>query len=216
MLTFLIREKWNVKYETQPVTLTLDVPVDNAVLMEDINGCSDLFTVEPDDMFLQTQSGHLLQSSFITVLHEDVHLLLQVSASTITPRCFCMYHETPGMRWAASYPMELHSKVSHEIWVFNAFKDFQLVCRLLDCFVVVWLESDLVIEIEQMCATLSVRRLEPLSECYWIHRAGLHTSFMAISSPVSTLMQVYTFPYWPSPVFPHTHKHSITVCMRVK
>lgn len=59
------------------MTLTLDIPVDNAVFMEDINGCSDLFTVEPDDMFLQPQSGHLLQSAFITVLHEDVHLLLQ-------------------------------------------------------------------------------------------------------------------------------------------
>lgn len=38
----------------------------------------------------------------------------------------------------------------------------------------------------------------------------LHTSFMAISSPVSTLMQVYTFPYWPSPVA-HTNITSLSV-----
>lgn len=62
------------------VTLTLDISVDNAVFMEDIDGCSDLFTIEPDDMFLQAQSGHLLQSALVTVLHEDVHLLLEVSA----------------------------------------------------------------------------------------------------------------------------------------
>ena len=31
-------------------------------------------------------------------------------------------------------------------------------------------------------------------------RGRAPTSFMAISSPVSTLMQVYTFPYCPSPV----------------
>ena len=64
----------------ESVTLTLDVSVDDAVFMEDVDGCSDLFTVEPDDVFLQPQSGHLLQSALVTVLHEDVHLLLQESA----------------------------------------------------------------------------------------------------------------------------------------
>lgn len=43
----------------------------------------------------------------------------------------------------SSYPMELHSKVSHQVWVFNAFKYFQLICSLLDCFVIIRLESDL-------------------------------------------------------------------------
>lgn len=62
---------------------TLDIPVDDAVFVEDVDGCSDLFTVEPDDMFLQPQSGHLLQSALITVLHEDVHLLLQVKRMEI-------------------------------------------------------------------------------------------------------------------------------------
>lgn len=66
-------------YKKEHETLTLNIPVDNAMLMEDIDGCSDLFTIEPDDMFLQPQSGHLLQSALIAVLHEDVHLLLQVS-----------------------------------------------------------------------------------------------------------------------------------------
>lgn len=36
---------------------------------------------------------------------------------------------------------------------------------------------------------------------------------MAISSPVSTLMQVYTFPYCPSPVHIHTNIISLTVCV---
>lgn len=40
--------------------------------------------------------------------------------------------------------MELNSKISNEVWVFNAFEYFQLVCRLLDCFVIIWLESNLV------------------------------------------------------------------------
>lgn len=66
-------------YKKEHETLTLNIPVDNAMLMEDIDGCSDLFTIEPDDMFLQPQSGHLLQSALIAVLHEDVHLLLHVS-----------------------------------------------------------------------------------------------------------------------------------------
>lgn len=59
--------------------VTFDIPVDNAMLMEDINGCSDLFTIEPNDMLLQSQSGHLLQGALITVLHEDVHFLLPAS-----------------------------------------------------------------------------------------------------------------------------------------
>lgn len=61
---------------------TFDVTVDNAVFVEDVDGCSDLLAIEPDDMFLQPQPGHLLQSALVAVLHEDVHLLLQVSAWT--------------------------------------------------------------------------------------------------------------------------------------
>lgn len=70
------RKIWKKEY----LTLTLDITVDNAVFVEDIDGCSDLFTVEPDNMFLQPQSGHLLQRALVTVLHEDVHLLLQKTA----------------------------------------------------------------------------------------------------------------------------------------
>lgn len=40
--------------------------------------------------------------------------------------------------------MELNSKVSHQVRVFNSFKYFQLICSLLDCFVIIWLEPDLV------------------------------------------------------------------------
>lgn len=40
--------------------------------------------------------------------------------------------------------MELDSEVTHQVWVLNAFKYFQLVCSLLDCFVIIRLESDLV------------------------------------------------------------------------
>lgn len=64
------------------LALTLDITVDNAVFVEDIDGCSDLFTVEPDDMFLQPQSGHFLQRALVTVLHEDVHLLLRMERNT--------------------------------------------------------------------------------------------------------------------------------------
>lgn len=60
---------------------TLNVPVDDAVLMQDVDGGSDLFTVESDDVLLQPQSGHLLQSPLITVFHEDVHLLLEKNAT---------------------------------------------------------------------------------------------------------------------------------------
>lgn len=77
------------------MTLTLDIAVDNAMLMEDIDGCSDLFTVEPDDMFLQPQSGHLLQGALVTVLHEDVHLLLQGSAWKFIPNCSGMQNVMP-------------------------------------------------------------------------------------------------------------------------
>lgn len=79
------------------MTLTLDITVDNAVFMEDIDGCSDLFTIESDDMFLQPQSGHLLQSALITVLHEDVHLLLQVSTRTFIQNCFRMHRVMPEL-----------------------------------------------------------------------------------------------------------------------
>lgn len=64
------------------LALTLDITVDNAVFVEDIDGCSDLFTVESDDMFLQPQSGHFLQRALVTVLHEDVHLLLRMERNT--------------------------------------------------------------------------------------------------------------------------------------
>lgn len=56
---------------------TLNVPVDDAVLVEDIDGCGDLLAVEPDDVLLQAQSGHLLQGALVAVLHEDVHFLLR-------------------------------------------------------------------------------------------------------------------------------------------
>lgn len=56
---------------------TLDVPVDDAVLVEDVDGRRDLLAVEPDDVLLQAQSGHLLQGALVAVLHEDVHLLLR-------------------------------------------------------------------------------------------------------------------------------------------
>lgn len=39
--------------------------------------------------------------------------------------------------------MELHSKVAHQVGVLDSFEDFQLVCRLLNGFVVVRLEPDL-------------------------------------------------------------------------
>lgn len=58
---------------------TLNIPVDDAVLVQDVNGGSDLFTVESDNVFLQPQPGHLFQSTLITVLHEDVHLFLEVN-----------------------------------------------------------------------------------------------------------------------------------------
>lgn len=56
---------------------TLNVPVDDAVLVEDVDGRGDLLAVEPDDVLLQAQSGHLLQGALVAVLHEDVHLLLR-------------------------------------------------------------------------------------------------------------------------------------------
>lgn len=62
---------------------TLNIPVDDAVLVQDVDGGSDLFTVESDNVFLQPQPGHLLQSTLITVFHEDVHLFLEVSTPEI-------------------------------------------------------------------------------------------------------------------------------------
>lgn len=69
--------------------MTLDITVDDAVLMEHVDGRCDLFTVEPDDVLLQAQSGHLLQRALITVLHEDVHLLLQASAREVRSAPLC-------------------------------------------------------------------------------------------------------------------------------
>lgn len=43
-----------------------------------------------------------------------------------------------------TYPVELHSEVPHQVGVFNAFENLELVCRLLNGFVIVWLEADLV------------------------------------------------------------------------
>lgn len=65
---------------------TFNVPVDDAVLVQDVDGRSDLFTVESDDVLLQPQSGHLLQGPLVTVLHEDVHLLLENSRPEISHR----------------------------------------------------------------------------------------------------------------------------------
>lgn len=123
------------------MALTLNIPVDNAVFMQDVDGYSDLFAVKPDDVLLQPQPGYLLQSALVTVLHEDVHLLLQVSTQVLIPHHF---HVPQVASWIdASYPVKLDSEVAHKIRVFNAFEYFQLVCSLLDCFVIVWLESDL-------------------------------------------------------------------------
>lgn len=124
---------------------TLNIPVDDAVLMQDVDGCSDLFTVESDDVFLQPQSGHLLQSPLVAVFHEDVHLLLEKNTPEILDRRY--WTIIPWCQWMAentSYPVEFHSKVSHQVGVFNAFKNLQLICSLLNGFVIVWLESDLV------------------------------------------------------------------------
>lgn len=40
--------------------------------------------------------------------------------------------------------MQLDSKVSHQVRVFDAFKNLQLICGFFDGFVIVRLESDLV------------------------------------------------------------------------
>lgn len=47
------------------------------MLVEDVDGDGDLLGVQPDDVFLQAQPGHLLQGALVAVLHEDVHLLLR-------------------------------------------------------------------------------------------------------------------------------------------
>lgn len=39
--------------------------------------------------------------------------------------------------------MELNAKVAHQVWVFDTLKYLQLICRLLDCFVVIGLKADL-------------------------------------------------------------------------
>lgn len=91
--------------------------------------------------------------------------------------------------------MQLDSKVSHQVRVFDAFKNLQLICGFFDSFVIVRLESDLVDPKKHVSIAADFDCSERLLDL-----TGIHTSFMAISSPVSTLMQVYTFPYWPSPV----------------
>lgn len=122
---------------------TLNVPVDDAVLVEDIDGCGDLLAVEPDDVLLQAQSGDLLQGALVAVLHEDVHLLLRDGAC-IGEAQLAPITVPRRVRMCETYPVELHSKVPHQVWVFDAFEDLQLVGRLLDGFVIVWLKPDLV------------------------------------------------------------------------
>lgn len=85
-------EKEKRKNEKEHLTLTLDVPVDDAVFMEHVDGCDGLFAVEPDYVLLQPQSGHFLQRALVTVLHEDVHLLLQVRALQLRPNSFSIHH----------------------------------------------------------------------------------------------------------------------------
>lgn len=63
---------------------TFNVPVDDAVLVQDVDGRRDLLAVESDHVLLQPQSGHLLQGPLITVFHEDVHLLLNKSRPEIS------------------------------------------------------------------------------------------------------------------------------------
>lgn len=84
--TFLVTEGFQILFfHVAHTPLTLNIPVDDAVFMEDIDGCSDLFAVQSDDVLLQSQFGHLLQSSLVTVLHEDVHLLLEMRKRTLGP-----------------------------------------------------------------------------------------------------------------------------------
>lgn len=122
---------------------TLDVPVDDAVLVEDVDGRGDLLAVEPDDVLLQAQSGHLLQGALVAVLHEDVHLLLG-DASAKDETQFAPVTGLQSARMCAAYPVELHPEVAHQVRVFNAFENLELVGRLLDGFVIVGLKSDLV------------------------------------------------------------------------
>lgn len=57
--------------------ITFNVTVHYAVLVEDVDGYGDLLRIQPDDMLLQAQPGHLLQRALVTVLHEDVHFFLR-------------------------------------------------------------------------------------------------------------------------------------------
>lgn len=57
--------------------VTFDVAVHYAMLVEDVDGDGDLLGVQPDDVLLQAQPGHLLQRALVAVLHEDVHLFLR-------------------------------------------------------------------------------------------------------------------------------------------
>lgn len=117
--------------------------MDDAVLVEDVDGRRDLLAVEPDDMLLQAQSGDLLQGALVAVLHEDVHLLLR-GASVEDETQFAPVTLRRSVRMCAAYPVELHSEVAHQVGVFDAFENLELVGRLLDGFVIVGLKSDLV------------------------------------------------------------------------
>lgn len=57
--------------------ITFNVAVNYAVLVEDVDGHGDLLRIQPDDVFLEPQPRHLFQRALVTVLHEDVHLLLR-------------------------------------------------------------------------------------------------------------------------------------------
>lgn len=77
-------QKENERVEALDAKPTFNVPVDDAVLVQDVDGRSDLLAVESDHVLLQAQSGHLLQGPLITVFHEDVHLLLKKSRPEIS------------------------------------------------------------------------------------------------------------------------------------
>lgn len=102
--------------------------------------------------------------------------------------------------------MELHSEVSHQVWVFNAFKYFQLICRLLDCFVIVWLETDLVgkrqTTFTNTCRSTDYLKTLLINVAYLLHghqftgvhvNAGVHLPILALTCC--------------------THKHYIIVCV---
>lgn len=57
--------------------ITFNVAVNYAMLVQDVDGHGNLFRIQPDDVFLKPQPRHLFQRALVTVLHEDVHLLLR-------------------------------------------------------------------------------------------------------------------------------------------